>query len=98
MAATIDDDLTMPGPDAALFAPIRADLGRLFILHRADMGLGDWPDAVIVDNVNRIAGALMAAGTVAVDRGDTEWLERHQWFSDAAARLFADQPAVPLDG
>ena len=26
------------------------------------------------------------------------WLARHQWFSDACARLFGDGQAVPMDG
>jgi hypothetical protein len=30
--------------------------------------------------------------------GDQGWLDRHRWFGDACERLFADQPAVPLDG
>jgi hypothetical protein len=40
----------------------------------------------------------MACGTIAVDRVDTEWLERHRWFSDAVNRLFADEVAALLDG
>jgi hypothetical protein len=102
MATTIEDALlaaSIPAdPDAAEFAGIRADLGRLFIRHKADMGLGDWSDADIVANTNRIAGAIMAAGCVALDRNDTDWLARHKWFSDAAERIFADGQAVPMDG
>jgi hypothetical protein len=30
--------------------------------------------------------------------GDEQWLRRLQWFGDAVERLFADQPAVKLDG
>jgi hypothetical protein len=33
-----------------------------------------------------------------MQRGDTAWLERNRWFGDACARLFKDQPAMPLDG
>jgi hypothetical protein len=46
MEATIKELLSgsVPDPDAAEFAPIRADLARLFIRHKADLGMGDWPD------------------------------------------------------
>lgn len=88
----------VPDTDDSEFDAIRADLGRLFTRHKVDLGLGDWSDAAIIANTNRIAGAIMAAGTIALDRGDEAWLERHRWFSDAAARLFADRVAVPLDG
>ena len=91
MATTIEDALSAPipaGPNAAEFDGIRADLARLFIRYKTDLGMADYPNSFIVDNVNRIAGAIMACGTIAIDRGDTEWLGRHRWFSDAAARLF----------
>ena len=60
--------------------------------------MANYPDSFIVDNVNRITGALMACGCIALDPGDEAWLERHRWFSDAAARIFDDGQAVPLDG
>jgi hypothetical protein len=85
-------------PNDAEFASVRGELTRLFLAHKADLGMADHPDSFIVDNVNRIAGAIMACGTIAMDRGNEAWLERHRWFSDAAARLFADGKAVPLDG
>ena len=100
--ATIEDALlTAPipaDPNAPEFDGVRADLTRLFLAHKTDLGMADHPDSFIVDNVNRIAGAIMAAGCIATDRGDDEWLARHKWLSDAAERLFADGQAVPLDG
>src|SRR5271170_5223271 len=71
-------------PNDPEFDAVRADLGRLFIRHKLDLGLCGWSDAAVIANTNRIAGALMACGTVALDRGDTKSLERHKWFSDAA--------------
>lgn len=47
-------------------AAIRADLARLFILRKADIGLGGWSDEDIVDKTNDICAALMACGTNAV--------------------------------
>jgi hypothetical protein len=79
--ATIEEALAAPipaDPDHPEFAGIRADLTRLFLAHKADLGMADHPDSFIVDNVNRIAGAIMAAGTIALDRNDTEWLARHK--------------------
>jgi hypothetical protein len=34
----------------------------------------------------------------AVQRGDSEWLERHHWFTDACERLMGGQPATAFDG
>ena len=85
-------------PNDPEFDGVRAELTRLFLAHKADLGMADHPDSFIVDNVSRIAGAIMAAGQVAMDRGDEAWLDRHKWFSDAAARLFGGCRAVPLNG
>jgi hypothetical protein len=100
---SIEEALSRPipaDPDAPEFDGVRADLARLFIRHRADLGMtvDEWPDARIIAETSRIAGAIMACGTVALDRNDTAWLERHRWFSDAAARIFDNGQAVPLDG
>jgi hypothetical protein len=37
-----------PDPDAPEFAGVRADLGRLFIRHRAELGMLDWPEEEVV--------------------------------------------------
>jgi hypothetical protein len=55
-------------------------------------------DEEIVAKVDAITTALLAAGTVAVARGDQAWMERHHWFSEAVERLFNDQLATALDG
>jgi hypothetical protein len=39
MAETEDRVSPQPGPDAAEFAGIRADLSRLYMRHRLDLGL-----------------------------------------------------------
>jgi hypothetical protein len=58
----------------------------------------EWPPAQIAAQVSDITAALIGCSTDAMSRGDKAWLNRHQWFADAAERLFADQPAVALDG
>ena len=78
--------------------PAGYGLARPFLAHKADLGMGDWSDAAIIANTNWIAGTIMACGQIALNRNDTAWLERHRWFSDAAARIFDNGQAVPLDG
>ena len=85
-------------PDAPEFASIRADLARLFIVHKADLLLADWPDEAIAAHVDDIAGALVASVVGALKHGDQAWLDRHEWWRTACGRLVANQTAVPLDG
>jgi len=59
--------------------------------------IGDWSDDEIVTKTNDITAAMIGC-SVAMERGDRAWLERHEWFAEAAARLLRDHPAVPLDG
>ena len=89
---------TQFNPDAPEFAPIRADLARLFILHKAELGMAEWRDEAIVAETNNIMAALMAASTHALAHDDQAWIERHRWFGEALDRLFRDQPATRLDG
>jgi hypothetical protein len=86
-----------PDLNSPKFAPIRADLARLFIVHKPELRL-DWPDAEIVARVDDIAAALMVASMDAVVHDDQAWMARHRWFAEAVERLFRDQPAVALDG
>src|SRR5262249_47931008 len=74
---------SVPDPADPQFAPIRADLARLFIAHKAELGIADWADDKVVDQVSWIASALIACGMVALQRGDQAWLERHAWFGEA---------------
>jgi hypothetical protein len=85
-------------PNAPEHAQVRADLGRLFIVHKADMGLGAWPDAEIIARTNEIAATLMTLGRHALEHGDAAWLARHAWFSKACELLFDGYRSVPLDG
>jgi hypothetical protein len=85
-------------PNDPQFAPVRADLARLFIEHKAELGLAAWSDEAIVSEVNLIASSLIAAGIHAADRGDAGWLERHRWFGEAFERQFKGELAVPLNG
>lgn len=53
-------------PDASEFAPIRADLARLFILHKAELGMAVCSGEEIIAQTNDICGALMVTATHAV--------------------------------
>ena len=85
-------------PNDPEFADVRADLARLFIAHKADLGMANQPDADIARNVNTIAAALMQLGVHALEHNDTAWLERHQWFAEASEHMFAGHHGAPLDG
>jgi hypothetical protein len=84
-------------PNYAQFAGIRGELARLFIKHKAELQFTDWTDEQIAERVADITAALIGCGQVAVQRGDTAWLDRHRWFRDAFARMFDDQPAVAFN-
>jgi len=47
--ASNDEGFLFPDdhPHASYFAPLRADLARLFILHKADMGMAELSDVFI---------------------------------------------------
>jgi hypothetical protein len=101
MAATDRDSLAankLPDPDAAEFAGIRADLSRLCMKHRLDLGIalasGEW----IIDHVNDLTSTLWALSQRAIDHGDEAWLTRHYWWLQAATRLNRGEPSTPLHG
>jgi hypothetical protein len=51
--ATIEEALAAPipaDPNDPEFDGNRANLGRLFIRHKVDLGLGDWSDSAVVDD------------------------------------------------
>jgi hypothetical protein len=48
----------LPDPNDAEFAPIRADLARLFMAHRLDLGLALGGDEWIVARTNDVTAAL----------------------------------------
>jgi hypothetical protein len=84
--------------DAPEFAGVRADLVRLFIAHKADMGMGGYPDAWIIGHVDDILSTLWVLSQHAIDRGDEGWLTRHYWWLQAATRLNRGEASTPLDG
>ena len=88
----------LPHPDDLEFAPIRADLARLFIQHKADMDMRDWPDDAIIARTSDITAALIGLTMHARQNGDDAWLDRHAWFLAACTRLLDDGDAVRLDG
>jgi hypothetical protein len=51
----IDDDLDDPAHDA-----MRGELARLFVMHKADLGVGHFSDAEIVARVDDIAALMLA--------------------------------------
>ena len=45
--------------------------------------MANWTDEQLVERTSDITAALFGCGQIALQRGDTEWLDRHRWFSDA---------------
>ena len=77
----------------------RAELGRLFIQHKADLALNNWTDAEIVANVNTITGTPLSPPAASpCSATNRPWLSKHRWFSAWIEVLLNDQVAVPLDG
>jgi hypothetical protein len=88
----------IPDPDAPEFDGIKGELSRFFIAHRDALGFTVESDEWIAANVNSITLALIRLTTHARERGDTAWLERHQWWHEAAAGLSDGEPATTLNG
>jgi hypothetical protein len=88
----------LPHPDDLEFAPIRADLARLYLAHKYELSMADWPDDEIVARTSDISAALVALTMHARQNGDQAWLDRHAWFLAACTRLLDDGDAVRLDG
>jgi hypothetical protein len=83
----------LPHPDDQEFTDIKADLGRLFLLHKRDPSMDDWPDEAILMLVNDNTASLIVL--MARENGDWPWLLGHCWFFTAAA--FDGDDAVPFD-
>jgi len=77
---------------------VRADLARLFVRHKAKMGLADASDRRVILSVDSIAAALIGLTMRARERGDDDWLDRHRWWLKAATRLWHGETATTLDG
>jgi hypothetical protein len=90
--------MTMPELDSPEFAPIRADLARLYIVHHGHLGLAPGNDAWIIEHVDLITFTLYRAFIEARKRNDDVFLARIEWWRRACGRLFDDEPAMPLDG
>lgn len=88
----------MLDPAAAEFAAIRADLGRLYLAHKAELGMAEFTDDYVIEHIDDITAMMIGLGQAALQNDARAWLERHAWFTDATTRLFADQPATTLDG
>ena len=85
-------------PDDPEFAGIRADLARLYLRHRLDLGIAPASDEWIVEHVNDLTTALWGLTQHAINHGDEGWLTRHYWWLQAATRLNRGEPSTPLDG
>jgi hypothetical protein len=85
-------------PDDPEFAGIRADLARLFLRHRVDLGMALASDEWIVEHTNDITATLWVLSKHAIDHGDEGWLTRHYWWLQAATRLNRGEASTPLDG
>jgi hypothetical protein len=85
-------------PDDAQFAGIRGELARLFVAHKADLGMAAASDEFIVEHVVTIARTVMSITNAALATNDEAWMERNRWWVEAGARLSNDESAAPLDG
>jgi hypothetical protein len=54
--------------------------------------LADMSDGEIIARVDHIAGALLMAATVAVERDDEAWMERHAWFGEPSSSCSPIRP------
>ena len=81
-----------------MFAPIRGQLARVFVEHKADMGFPDATDARIVEHVDDIGAVLIALTEHATKIDDRVWLRRHIWWRLLAHQLRNELPTAPLDG
>jgi hypothetical protein len=89
-----ETDIDLSAPE---FTPIRGELARAFLRHRASMGLGDASDEWILAHVDDICLVLSALTEHAVAIDDRKWLRRHVWWRALAYCLRNDLPAVELD-
>jgi hypothetical protein len=86
-----------PPLDTAEFKAVRAELCRLFIARKADLGLAARNDAEIVARIDDITLYLAARLGAAQMTGDQLFIERFGWLIEAFDRLDAMQPVSRLD-
>ena len=85
-------------PDDPEFAGIRADLARLYMAHRVDLGLALASDEWIIAHTNDLTAVLWFLSQHAIDHNDWDWLTRHYWWLQAATRLNRGEASTALDG
>jgi len=90
----------VPPLDDPSHDPVRGELARLFITHKADLGLAERPDADIIARVDDVAALMMESHGRALLAGDAgrEWLGRYAWFGEACDRLYIGQSADTMNG
>jgi hypothetical protein len=84
-------------PNDPEFDAVRADLGRLFIRRKLDLGLCGWSDAAVIANTNRI-GCVDGVWHGRAGSRRHQIAGATQMVFRCRIRLFADEVAVPLDG
>ena len=91
---SITPDLNSPE-----FAPIKGQLGRAFIEHKADLGpaAAAASDQAVVDQVDDTSALLLRGLTTALAEGDADWLRRYAWFLDLVTAMLEDAAGRPPD-
>ena len=89
--------LTPDSLNDAAFAPIRARLARVYMEHKADLGVPDASDDDVLRNVDDITLTLMRGVGQAILQGDEAFLEKYRWFTAVLDDLLGDLPDR-LDG
>jgi hypothetical protein len=79
----------LPRLDTAEIKAVRAELCRLFIARKADLGLAARDDAEIVARIDDITLHLAARVGAAQMAGDERFIERFAWVIEAFDRLDA---------
>jgi len=92
----INDDIAIavPDPNGPEFVHIRGELARLYIEHRAGLGLVAESDEWIARNVVVISATLFHLSLHAREHGDRAWLARHEWWLAACRRLYDGEHAT----
>ena len=75
------------------FAPIKARLARLYLVHKADIGVPAASDELIVSHIDDITALLMRGVAQAIATNNVAFLIRYRWFVEVTLDdLTADRP------
>ena len=89
-----------PDLNSTEFAPIKGQLARAFIEHKADLGpaAAVASDQAVVDQVDDISALLLRGLATAMAQGNADWFSRYAWFVDLVIERLEDATDKPLDG